>query len=174
MRWNSLVQSFGRNALSRAPNIFNRSKRNRSEPPTAGDNQKQNDWYYNHQTACNFPAELLYFLQFCAYVQRQFLIAKYSDPNGFSPDNASVKRFYSIAQNRFAYVRRHVENIALRPSHLDQSIAQGQRHKPFRHVVPLISTLKIFNVAKQFACIRCQTSVERLHFLGTHENPRRR
>src|SRR6266511_399705 len=102
MRWNSLVQSFGRDALGRAPNIFNRCERNRSEPPAAGGDQEQNDWYYNHETASNFPAELLYLLQFCAYVQRQFLIAKNPDPNGSSPNVAGVKRFYSISQDRFA------------------------------------------------------------------------
>jgi uncharacterized repeat protein (TIGR01451 family) len=51
--------------------------------------------------------------------------------------------------------------------------AQGQRHKPFRHVAPLVSTLKIFDVAKQLACVCCETSIERLQFLSTHENPRR-
>jgi hypothetical protein len=58
VRWNSLVQSFSCNALSRAPNIFNRRECNRSEPPTAGRDQEQNDWYYNDETASNFPAEL--------------------------------------------------------------------------------------------------------------------
>src|SRR4029077_18147376 len=102
MRWNSLVQSFGRNALRRTPDIFNRCECNRSEPPTAGGGQEQNDWYYNHKTASNFPAELLYLLQFRSYVQRQFLIAKYSDPNVLPPGIAAVKRFYSISQDRFA------------------------------------------------------------------------
>ena len=102
MRRNPLVQSLGRNALSRAPNIFNRCERNRSEPPAADSNQEQNDWYYDHQTASNFPAELLYFLQFRAYVQRQFLVAKYSDPNISSADVAGVKGFYPICQNGFA------------------------------------------------------------------------
>src|SRR5215217_5483181 len=58
-RGNSLVESFGSDALSRASNTFNRCKRNRSEPPTAGGNQEQNDWYHNHETTSDFPAELL-------------------------------------------------------------------------------------------------------------------
>src|SRR5258705_10854855 len=102
MRWNSLVQSLGRNVLGRAPNIFDRCERNRSEPPAAGGDQEQNDWYYNHQTAGNFPAELLYLLQFCAYVHRQFLIAKYSDPNVSSPYMADEETFHSTISHALA------------------------------------------------------------------------
>src|SRR5467141_3073497 len=101
-RWNSFVESFGRYALGRAPNIFNRCERNRSEPPTPGSDQEQNDWYHNHETASDFPAELLDVLQIRAHMQGQFLIAKYPDPNGFATDLASVKCFYSISQDRSA------------------------------------------------------------------------
>src|SRR6266513_3514515 len=83
-RWNSFVESFGRYALGRAPNIFNRCERNRSKPPAAGGDQEQNDWYHNHETASDFPTELLDILQIRPDVQRQFLIAKYTDPNRFS------------------------------------------------------------------------------------------
>jgi hypothetical protein len=69
----------------------------RAEPPTAGGDQEQNDWYYNHQAASNFPAELLYLPSILRLRQRQFLIAKYSDPNISSRDMAGVNRFYSIS-----------------------------------------------------------------------------
>src|SRR5262245_29699985 len=101
-RGNSFVESFGRYALGGTPNIFNRCKRNRSEPPAAGGNQEQNDWYNNHEAASDFPAELLDILQIRANVQSELLIAKYPDPNGSSTDLASVKGFYSICQDRFA------------------------------------------------------------------------
>ena len=102
MRWNSFIESFGRNALGRTPNIFDRCERKRSEPPAAGGDQEQNNWYYNHKTASNFPAELFYLLLFRADVQRQFLIAKYSDANVSSPDLAGMKRFNSVSQDGFA------------------------------------------------------------------------
>jgi hypothetical protein len=102
VRWNSLVQSLRGNALGSAPNIFNRCERNRSEPPTAGGDSGAERLVSLSQTARNFPAELFYLLQFRAYVQRQFLIAEYSDPNVSSADLAGVKRFYSISQDGFA------------------------------------------------------------------------
>src|SRR3954463_8543025 len=101
-RGNSFVESFGRYALGRAPNVFDRCERNRSEPPTPGSDQEQNDWYHNHETARNFPAELLDVLQIRAHMQGQFLIAKYPDPNGLAADLASMKCFYSISQDRSA------------------------------------------------------------------------
>src|SRR6267143_7130733 len=99
LRWDSFVESFDRYALGRAPNVFNRCERNRSEPPTPGSDQEQNDWYHNHETASDFPAELLDILQIRADVERQFLIAKYSDPNGSSIDLPGVKCFDLIFQD---------------------------------------------------------------------------
>ena len=69
MRWNSLVQSFGRNVESRAPNILigvSATDPSHQLPAELGGT----DRYYNHEAASNFPAELLYSLQFRAYVQR--------------------------------------------------------------------------------------------------------
>src|SRR2546423_15255069 len=100
-RWDPFVESFGRYALGRAPNIFNRCERNRSEPPTSGSDQEQNDWYNNHETASDFPAELLDILQIRPDVQRQFLIAKHTDPNRFSTNLSGVKSFNLIFQDRY-------------------------------------------------------------------------
>ena len=58
-RWNSFIEAFSRNALGRTPNMFDRCERKRSEPPTAGGDQQQNEWYHNHETASDFPTELL-------------------------------------------------------------------------------------------------------------------
>src|SRR2546430_10541889 len=105
-------------------------------------------------------------------MQSQFLIAKYSDPNGPSTDVARMKCFYSIFQGRFFQLRRHVENLSITSSHFDQSVAQGQGHKSFRYIAPFVGALKIFDVAKELAGICRQTPVKRLHFLGAQENPR--
>src|SRR4030095_13287255 len=99
-RWNPFVQSFSCNSLGRTSDIFNRCQRDRSEPPATGGDHKQNDRYDNYEASSDFPAELLYILQIRAHVQRELLIAKYSDSNGSSTDLASMKGFHSISQDR--------------------------------------------------------------------------
>src|SRR4029453_17027598 len=101
-RWNAFVESFGSGPFICPPNFFNWCERNRPEPPTTASDQQQNDWYHNHDAPSDFPTELLDVLQISADVQGQFLITKYSDPNGSSTDLAGVKRFDLIFQDRFA------------------------------------------------------------------------
>src|ERR1044071_2017691 len=101
-RWNAFVESLGSDTFGCAPNIFNWCERNRPEPPTTASDQEQNDRYHNHDAPSDFPTELLDVLQISADVQGQFLIAKYSDPNGSSTDATGMKRFTLIFQDRFA------------------------------------------------------------------------
>jgi hypothetical protein len=62
LRSNAFIESFSRNALGCAPNIFNRCQGNRSDT-NCQRRSEQNDWYHNDKTASNFPTELLDILQ---------------------------------------------------------------------------------------------------------------